>query len=82
MSKLINVADLTNPESGLTYRQENNNKVHAYIIGQPVKIEGGKWVRITKLARDCDGSPLYSYESHGLGEDSIVDYLLPEDLER
>lgn len=68
----INVSDLVNPESGKTYRQENNEKKHKYNIGQNVKINEGQWATITKLTRDCDGTPLYSYELHGLSEDSIV----------
>ena len=75
MKNMINVADLTNPETGKTYRKENNELDHKYKVGQPVKMQDGSWVTITKLTRDCDGTPLYSYESHGLGEDSIIDSL-------
>ena len=71
-NRFINIADLKNPETGLIYREENNAKQHAYSVGQPVKLDNEEWVKITGLTRDCDGTPLYSYESHGLSEDSII----------
>lgn len=70
-----NIADLINPETGKTYRQDNNARKHKYAAGQPVKLDSGSWANITKLTRDCDGTPLYSYELSGLGEDSIIDSL-------
>ena len=75
MTMFTNVADMVNPSSGKTYRQENNERKHKYEAGQPVKLDNSNWVIITKQSRDCDGTPLYSYESTGLGEDSITDSL-------
>jgi hypothetical protein len=71
----MSVADMINPETGKTGREENNSKAHKYKVGQAVKIEECRWAFITKLTRDCDGTPLYSYESVGLSEDSITDSL-------
>ena len=73
--RIQNIADLKNPETGFTYRVENNAKTHKFKVGQAVKLETNEWVTITKLTRDCDGTPLYSYESHGLSEDSIIEYI-------
>jgi len=73
--EIINIADLINPKTGKTYREENNAKKHKYKMGQPVKLRNQSWATITKLTRDCDGTPLYSYELQGLDEGSIVDHL-------
>jgi hypothetical protein len=65
---LINVADLKNPATGKTYRQENLEKVHAFPVGTLVEIidedddrtDKGIRLHVIKLCRDCDGTPLYS----------------------
>ncbi len=62
-----NIADLTNPESGKTYREENNEKKHKYEVGDLVEIIGwdedcqytGMRLYVIGCVRDCDGTPLY-----------------------
>lgn len=73
--EFINIADIKNPKTGMTYREENNAKKHKYKVGDPVKLDDHSWTTITGLTRDCDGTPLYSYELTGLSEDSIIDDL-------
>ena len=62
MSKLINIADLKDPDDseGRTYRQVNNAKSHKYGLGVLVELDSGARLFIAKHARDCDGTPLYS----------------------
>ena len=69
--KFEDIADLTNPETGKTYRQENNEKTHKYGIGDLVEVDGCRFF-ITRLTRDCDGTPLYSLESHGHDEKDMT----------
>lgn len=69
---LINVADLENPETGKTYRQENNETKHNIPIGSLVEVQFDEWfgggacwkvkarLRVVSHNRDCDGTPLYS----------------------
>jgi len=60
---MINVSDLKDPEDtlGRTYREINNATEHKLKLGQLVEVEGnGIRLFITKLSRDCDGTPLYS----------------------
>ena len=71
MKEWMNVADMVNPDTGKTYRQENNERKHKYVVGEYVELDGEQIVRITAQSRDCDGTPLYSYETNGLSEDSI-----------
>lgn len=64
---LINIADLENPDTGKTYREENNAKQHAYKIGDLVEIipwdeeceYDGMRLYVIGCVRDCDGTPLY-----------------------
>lgn len=62
----INIADLTDPETGKTYRQLNNEKTHKLKLGMLVEIKSeecpehhGARLFIVHLGRDCDGTPLY-----------------------
>ena len=59
---IVNVADLKNPETGLTYRQENNARQHLYAINSLVEPEdeGGVRLFVVEHTRDCDGTPLYN----------------------
>ena len=70
-AKLIeNIADLVNPQSGKTYRQENNEKTHNIPLGTLVEIDcddsylespkKGLRLFVVSHDRDCDGTPLYS----------------------
>ena len=66
---IINVADIVNPESGKTYRQENAEKFHTIPLGALVEISCGQddvdglRLFVVKHGRDCDQTPLY-YLSH------------------
>ena len=61
MSILTNVADLVNPDTGKTYRQENKEKKHQFPIDSLVEdVETGVRLFVVEHTRDCDGSPLYS----------------------
>jgi hypothetical protein len=65
----INIADAVNPESGKTYRQENNAKKHNIPHGSLVEVDfddtyndrphKGLRLFVVSLDRDCDGTPLY-----------------------
>lgn len=82
---LINVADIVNPASGLTYRQENMAKGWNIPLGSLVEIlkynfktreyeddPFGLRLYVVKQGRDCDGTPLYwlAYETAEEYEDS------------
>ena len=56
-----NIADLKNPNDlqGRTYREINNATKHNFSFGDLVEIESGVRLVITRLSRDCDGTPLY-----------------------
>lgn len=68
----VNVADLKNPETGLTWRQENLQRKHSIPIDTLVELlpygEGdddynehtGLRLYVAAHDRDCDGTPLYS----------------------
>lgn len=58
---MINVADIIDPDDSLgrTYREINNSTEHKYAVGQLVEFEDGIRLRITRLVRDCDGTPMY-----------------------
>lgn len=68
--ELINIADLKNPETGKTYREENNSKSHNIPLGTLVEVDFDdsylespkKGLRLFVVGhdRDCDGTPLYS----------------------
>lgn len=63
MVHIVNVADLVNPKSGKTYRQENAERVHKFNVGQLVEIDDGDRVGIRlyviEQTRDCDQTPMY-----------------------
>lgn len=72
MNTLVNVADLINPETGKTYREENLEKQWAIPLGSVVKVlhyssesntyeehEDCLVLYVVNRARDCDGTPLY-----------------------
>lgn len=56
----INVADIKNPESGKTYREENEAKQHNVPLGTLVEVEDGLRLFVVAHERDCDGTPLYA----------------------
>jgi len=72
--KIINIADLKNPETGKTYREENNALHHKYKVGDLVEIipwdeeceYAGMRLYIIGCVRDCDGTPLYVLGSKGM----------------
>ena len=72
--EIINIADLTNPDSGKTYRQENSEKQHKYKVDDLVEIIpwgddcefSGMRLYIIGCVRDCDGTPLYVLGSKGM----------------
>jgi hypothetical protein len=55
-----NVADMTNPETGKTYREENNALKHKIPVGTIVKVDDNFYARVFSHTRDCDGTPLYT----------------------
>ena len=61
--RIMNIADMTNPDTGKTYRQENLEKKHGILIGTLVEILGdefsGMRLYVTEHTRDCDETPLY-----------------------
>ena len=81
---VINVADLKNPKTGKTYREENNERIHNIPLGSLVEIDfddrylespkNGLRLFVVSHDRDCDGTPLYSlsfdknWEPHMFGE--------------
>lgn len=62
---LTNVADLVNPNSGKTWRQENSEKVHNIPLGTLVEVKGTSYdpgrlrLFVVHHGRDCDQTPLY-----------------------
>ncbi len=60
MNQFINVADLINPKTGKTWRQENSELQHNIPIGTLVEIETGERLTVVKHTRDCDQTPLYT----------------------
>lgn len=44
MTTIINVADLVNPESGLTFRQENVAKTHKFQVGDFVRVKSYEYL--------------------------------------
>jgi hypothetical protein len=73
---IITIADLTNPETGNTYRQDNAAKTHSIALGTLVetnfgeydKHESGLRLFVVEHSRDCDQTPLYTL-SHKCLED-------------
>lgn len=74
MEEFINIADVKNPETGLTFREENNALQHNYKVDDLVEIipwdedcvYGGMRLYIIGCTRDCDGTPLYVLGSKGM----------------
>jgi len=65
-ARMVNIADLTNPETGRTIRQENLKKQHNIPVDTLVEILGdendeysGMRLYINEHTRDCDGTPIY-----------------------
>lgn len=68
--EIIHLADLKNPETGKTYREENNEKTHNIPLGTLVELDfndshlesprKGLRLFVVHHDRDCDGTPLYS----------------------
>ena len=58
---MINIADLVDPNDtkGRTWREINNATLHKFKIGDLVELKNGCRVLISRLYRDCDGTPLY-----------------------
>lgn len=76
MSSIINVADVTDPGSGKTFRQLNSEKIHNIPLDAIVKVmtyvsdthsyeerPHNLVLRVVRHGRDCDQTPLY-YLSH------------------
>lgn len=67
---MINVADIKNPNTGKTYREENHEKTHNIPLGTLVEVDfnddgyedpkKGLRMFVVEHNRDCDGTPLYS----------------------
>lgn len=66
MVGIVNVADLKNPTTGLTWRQENLNLTHQIPLGTLVEVNieesdyHGLRAFVVRHDRDCDGTPLYA----------------------
>ncbi len=72
---MIMIADLVNPETGLTWRQENEAKTHKYSVDDLVEVVAdpeypsatdGMRLYVIGCVRDCDGTPLYVLGSKGM----------------
>jgi len=72
------IADLPDPNDpkGRTYREINNAMPHNLKCGDLVEFENGARLFITRLTRDCDGTPLYCL---GLNKGHTVVRGYPED---
>lgn len=67
---MINIADCVNPDTGKTFREENNAKTHNIPIGTLVEIDfddsyleepkRGLRMFVVEHERDYDGTPLYA----------------------
>lgn len=76
----VNIADMVNPETGKTYREENYALAHKIPVGTLVEVKFDSWfgrgccwkvhARLFVYAhtRDCDGTPLYSLSRWKPGE--------------
>jgi len=70
MTQIINISDITNPETGKTFREENLAKTHNIPLGTLVEVDFDdtyndrphKGLRLFVVAheRDCDETPLYA----------------------
>lgn len=68
MTKVLQICDLVNPESGLSYREENRLQSHniplfslVEVVGNPASPGPNDGMRlfVQRLGRDCDQTPLY-----------------------
>lgn len=63
---IMNVADLVNPETGKTWREENMELAHKIPLWTLVEINNvnsndhGARLWVVDHTRDCDGEPLYA----------------------
>ncbi len=55
---MSNIADLQDPNDPKG-RTINNAKEHKYSVGELVELENKARLFVTRLSRDCDGTPLY-----------------------
>ena len=72
MNKIVNIADVPNPKTGKTPREENAAKSHTIPIGTLVEVKIDYWhgdgacekiharLWVVKHTRDCDQTPMYS----------------------
>jgi len=58
MTQIINIADLDSGD-GRTYREVNRDTKHNIEVGKLVELSSGERLRVTRLSRDCDETPLY-----------------------
>ena len=53
--ELINIADIKNPETGKTYREENNAKIHNIPLGTLVEVDfDDSYLENPKKGREYD----------------------------
>lgn len=76
MNPFVLIYDLTNPETGKTYKEKNLEREHGIPVGTLVELEWNQWhgegacwhikarLWVTSHDRDCDGTPLYSVGRH------------------
>jgi hypothetical protein len=63
---MINIADIKNPTTGKTFREENSEKNHNIPLGTLVEVGeeisrySGLRLFVVDHNRDCDGTPLYT----------------------
>ena len=63
--RYIFIADLTNPATGKTWREENAARTHAIPLGALVEIfRTGVRLFVARQTRDCDETPLYSLSAY------------------
>ena len=71
----IIIADLTNPATGKTWRQENAARTHTIPLGALVEIFGtGVRLFVAKHTRDCDETPLYSLSAYPPADEQNSEY--------
>lgn len=83
--RIINIADLPDPENpGKTYRETNNEMSHKIPIGTLVEVKYTKYYEgdayekvharlwVVKHNRDCDGTPLYVLSSQKIIETAKI----------
>jgi hypothetical protein len=78
MAEFVMLADLKNPATGKTWREENNALTHKIPLDTLVEVKPEKYSKhngirayVASHDRDCDGTPLYSLTMEkGLRRDS------------